>query len=102
MTFSQICKKALREWLGEPQADVQLETLQMIRELVKLQHSQSEMFNGLVKAWSVPPPDPRPYISPDDRELLEDLAQAAGEGDEDAKLILADDKLKRAYLKNFN
>lgn len=75
--------------------------LQLMHEVVQLQKAQSEVFTTLLKSWTTPVPTSTPYTSPDDRDILEALEDAAKNGDEDAQIILTDPKLRHDYFQTF-
>lgn len=76
--------------------------LEMLKQVAESNRAQTDLFATLLKAWTTAPaPSTDPYVSPDDREILAALTDAAQNGDEDAKLILADPKLKHDYFSTF-
>jgi hypothetical protein len=72
-----------------------------MREVVKLQQTQSQVFTTLLQAWTTPAPPPKEYISPEDRDILSQLQDAAKQGDEDAALILSDPRARHEYFEAF-
>lgn len=102
--------KALGAWIWSiwTRPTPQAQMLDLMKEVVKLQQSQSlanqaqsQVFTTLLQAWTAPVPTTQSYISPEDRDILAHLEDAAQQGDADAQTILGDPKLRHDYFETF-